>query len=44
MRDANEKFYRRFTFMERRAETDGRRLGDLDPSELEALWALAKRG
>jgi tetrapyrrole methylase family protein/MazG family protein len=43
MRDANEKFYRRFRFMERRAETDGRQLGDLDPSELEALWALAKR-
>jgi tetrapyrrole methylase family protein/MazG family protein len=44
MRDANEKFYRRFTFMERRAETSGRALGDMDLAELEALWQLAKRG
>ena len=43
MRDANTKFYRRFTFMERRAETDGRKLADLSPDELEGLWQLAKR-
>jgi tetrapyrrole methylase family protein/MazG family protein len=42
MRDANEKFYRRFTFMERRAERDGRALGDLSLDELEELWQLAK--
>ena len=42
MRDANEKFYRRFTFMERRADTEGRKLGDLSLDELEELWQLAK--
>jgi tetrapyrrole methylase family protein/MazG family protein len=42
MRDANEKFYRRFTFMERRADTEGRKLGDLSLEELEELWQLAK--
>ena len=43
MRDANDKFYKRFTFMERRAETDGRKLGELSLDELEELWQLAKR-
>jgi tetrapyrrole methylase family protein/MazG family protein len=42
MRDANDKFYRRFSFMERRAETEGRKLGELSLSELEELWQLAK--
>jgi tetrapyrrole methylase family protein/MazG family protein len=42
MRDANDKFYRRFTFMERRAASDGRNLGDLSLDELEELWQLAK--
>ncbi len=42
MRDANAKFYRRFTFMERRAETAGRKLGDYTLDELEELWQLAK--
>ena len=42
MRDANEKFYKRFTFMERRAASDGRSLGDLNLGELEELWQLAK--
>jgi tetrapyrrole methylase family protein/MazG family protein len=42
MRDANDKFYKRFTFMERRAETTGRKLGDLTLDELEDLWQLAK--
>jgi tetrapyrrole methylase family protein/MazG family protein len=42
MRDANDKFYKRFTFMERRAETTGRKLGDLTLDELEELWQLAK--
>ena len=42
MRDANEKFYKRFTFMERRVASDGRNLGDLDLGELEELWQLAK--
>ncbi|GAC1300004.1 MAG: hypothetical protein NVSMB19_05710 [Vulcanimicrobiaceae bacterium] len=42
MRDANDKFYRRFAFMERRAETSGRTLGDMTLDELEELWQLAK--
>jgi tetrapyrrole methylase family protein/MazG family protein len=42
MRDANTKFYRRFTFMERRAEREGKSLNDLSLDELEELWQLAK--
>jgi nucleoside triphosphate diphosphatase len=42
LRGANEKFYRRFTFMEQRAESQGRALGDLTLDELEELWQLAK--
>jgi tetrapyrrole methylase family protein / MazG family protein len=42
MRDANEKFYRRFAFMEQRAAADGRTLSDLSLDELEELWQLAK--
>ena len=42
MRDANDKFYKRFTFMERRAETSGRKLGEMTLDELEELWQLAK--
>jgi len=42
MRDANDKFYRRFTFMERRARNEGRKLDELTAGELEELWRLAK--
>jgi len=42
MRTANEKFYRRFNYMERRALSDGRSLTDLSLDELEELWQLAK--
>jgi tetrapyrrole methylase family protein / MazG family protein len=42
VRQANDKFYRRFTFMERRASAQGRSLGDLTMDELEDLWELAK--
>ena len=42
MREANEKFYRRFTFMEERAAAGGKTLSDLDAGELEELWQLAK--
>jgi tetrapyrrole methylase family protein/MazG family protein len=42
MRAANDKFYRRFTFMEARAGARGVALNDLDLDELEELWALAK--
>ncbi len=42
LRAANDKFYRRFAFMERRAERDGRDLNDMSLDELEELWQLAK--
>jgi tetrapyrrole methylase family protein/MazG family protein len=42
LRQANEKFYRRFAFMEQRARNDGRALNDLTLDELEELWQLAK--
>jgi len=42
MREANEKFYRRFAFMEARAEENGKTLSDLSLQELEELWQLAK--
>ncbi len=42
MREANEKFYRRFAFMEERAAADGKTLSDLSLDELEELWQLAK--
>ncbi len=42
LRDANEKFYRRFAYMERRAQRDGKNLNDLSLDELEELWQLAK--
>jgi tetrapyrrole methylase family protein/MazG family protein len=42
LRDANEKFYRRFAYMERRALRDGKNLNDLSLDELEELWQLAK--
>jgi nucleoside triphosphate diphosphatase len=42
MREANEKFYRRFAFMEARAEENGKALTDLSLQELEELWQLAK--
>jgi tetrapyrrole methylase family protein/MazG family protein len=42
MREANEKFYRRFSFMEERAAAQGKNLADLSLDELEELWQLAK--
>ncbi len=42
MREANEKFYRRFGFMEERAAAEGKSLSDLSLNELEELWQLAK--
>jgi tetrapyrrole methylase family protein/MazG family protein len=42
MREANEKFYRRFFFMEERAAAQGKTLTDLSLDELEELWQLAK--
>jgi tetrapyrrole methylase family protein/MazG family protein len=42
MRQANEKFYKRFSFMEERAAAGGKTLSDLSLDELEELWQLAK--
>ncbi len=42
MRQANEKFYRRFHFMELRAREEGKTLADLSIQQLEELWKLAK--
>lgn len=42
LRGANEKFYRRFAFMEQHAESTGKALSDHTLDELEELWALAK--
>ncbi|HZY98152.1 MAG TPA: nucleoside triphosphate pyrophosphohydrolase [Candidatus Baltobacteraceae bacterium] len=42
MREANEKFHKRFYFMEERAAKDGKSLSDLSLDELEELWQLAK--
>ncbi|MBV9277618.1 MAG: nucleoside triphosphate pyrophosphohydrolase [Candidatus Eremiobacteraeota bacterium] len=42
MREANEKFYRRFSFMEKHAMTHGRDLSEMSLDELEELWQLAK--
>jgi tetrapyrrole methylase family protein/MazG family protein len=42
VREANDKFYRRFSFMEERAGKSGKKLSDLSLDELEELWQLAK--
>lgn len=42
LREANEKFYRRFAFVEERAAAQGRELSDLSLDEMEELWQLAK--
>jgi tetrapyrrole methylase family protein/MazG family protein len=42
MRETNEKFYKRFAFMEQRAGASGKNLSDLSLGELEELWKLAK--
>ncbi len=42
MREANEKFYRRFAFMEERVNAEGKSISDLTLDELEELWQLAK--
>ena len=42
MRESNEKFYKRFAFMEQHASENGKQLADLELDELEELWQLAK--
>ncbi len=43
MRDANEKFHRRFAYLEKRAAEQNKVLGDMTMDELEELWQEAKR-
>ena len=42
MRQANDKFYQRFHFMELHANAEGKKLSDLSLERLEELWQLAK--
>jgi tetrapyrrole methylase family protein/MazG family protein len=42
MREANEKFYRRFRYMEEDAARKGRPLAEMSIEELEELWQQAK--
>ncbi len=42
LRDANTKFYTRFTFMEQESERNQKSLSELSLDELDALWQLAK--
>jgi tetrapyrrole methylase family protein/MazG family protein len=42
LREATEKFYRRFTLMEGEALRAGRDLREMSPAELDALWMHAK--
>jgi len=42
LRKANDKFTRRFTAMEKRVETSGRRMRDMSLEELEAEWTAIK--
>ena len=42
VREANDKFYRRFSFMEEQATRDGKALTDLSLTQLEDLWQQSK--
>ena len=42
LREASDKFYRRFAFVEARASASSRELSDLSLDEMEELWQLAK--
>ncbi|HEV2261092.1 MAG TPA: nucleoside triphosphate pyrophosphohydrolase [Candidatus Rubrimentiphilum sp.] len=42
MREANDKFFKRFSFMEARATKEGKSLSEMSLDELEELWKLAK--
>ncbi len=44
LRGANERFYRRFTFMEELCRQRRLDLSKMSPKELDALWEEAKRG
>jgi MazG family protein len=42
LRKANDKFTRRFTAMEKRIETSGRRMREMSLEEMEAEWQIVK--
>jgi tetrapyrrole methylase family protein/MazG family protein len=42
LRQANARFYRRFTYIERRAREQGRSLAEMSVDEMNALWDDAK--
>jgi tetrapyrrole methylase family protein/MazG family protein len=44
LRGANERFYRRFSYMEEVCQRRGISLSTLSPEEQDALWEQAKRG
>ena len=43
LREANARFYKRFSSIEAAARSQGRSLSDLTLDEMEALWQQAKR-
>jgi tetrapyrrole methylase family protein/MazG family protein len=43
LRGTNQKFKRRFSYVERGAKSQGRNLTDLSLDEMEALWQQAKK-
>ncbi len=44
LRKANDKFERRFRYMEKRAREEGKELKEMDINEMEELWQEAKEG
>ena len=43
LREANARFRKRFSYIEKAARQQGRAVSDLSPDEMEALWQEAKR-
>jgi len=43
LQEANERFIKRFRLMERLAKERGKKLEDMNLSEIDALWEEAKR-
>jgi uncharacterized protein YabN with tetrapyrrole methylase and pyrophosphatase domain len=44
LRHANQKFTRRFGYIEEQADLTGKSLNDMKLAEMEALWVQAKQG
>ncbi|MGH8489096.1 MAG: MazG nucleotide pyrophosphohydrolase domain-containing protein [Gammaproteobacteria bacterium] len=44
LRSANQKFERRFRYIEQRLQAQGQSVNDATLAEMDALWAEAKRG